>query len=467
MSLYHKTPCRLFLQQMASFPDFQLTYSMLSTVANRQKQNLACSPEGHSKKAGNPCPKTRLNRQNSSSACNLDKEGNLTIRRVAIYDKTTRYEFEKQRFGYFRTEEEFKDLITSKGSSYEALLNSYLKHTAATNRIKSCLAAKNIAYRVYKRLGLADKDMDKAMDWADAVITTGGDGTFLSAASKVKSRNKPFIGVNTRPQTSEGHLCISPYYSDNFDKALDLISQNKFKWLFRKRIRVTMNGQPSNFIPLQNSDVLPEIFRRRSPETTSAIHPVANKQAVLPALALNEVFIGESLSSIPSDYDIRIDDGEWEKQKSSGVCISTGTGSTAWSFSIISLHQETVRRVLQAAQDVGGEVGLLSDNGLVEKITERLKKSSTFDPSANKLLVSVRDPIQNHMFTCKSPHQFATKVSIRSRCWDATLCIDGHTSFTFDDGAIITLEMVQEDDLRTISLSSAHDDETPPPKARL
>ncbi len=35
------------------------------------------------------------------------------------------------------------------------------------------------------------------IDWADAVITAGGDGTFLLAASKVKTTKKPVIGVNT------------------------------------------------------------------------------------------------------------------------------------------------------------------------------------------------------------------------------------------------------------------------------
>ena len=35
--------------------------------------------------------------------------------------------------------------------------------------------------------------------WADAIITAGGDGTFLSAASKITDRNKPLIGLNTDP----------------------------------------------------------------------------------------------------------------------------------------------------------------------------------------------------------------------------------------------------------------------------
>ncbi|ETN81218.1 hypothetical protein NECAME_08698 [Necator americanus] len=44
----------------------------------------------------------------------------------------------------------------------------------------------------------------------------------------------------------------------------------------------------------------------------------------LPVLALNEVFIGESLSSRVSYYEIQIDNSKMVKQKSSGIAICTG-----------------------------------------------------------------------------------------------------------------------------------------------
>lgn len=39
----------------------------------------------------------------------------------------------------------------------------------------------------------------ECVDWADAVITAGGDGTFLSTATRIKNSNKPLIGINTAP----------------------------------------------------------------------------------------------------------------------------------------------------------------------------------------------------------------------------------------------------------------------------
>ena len=44
----------------------------------------------------------------------------------------------------------------------------------------------------------------------------------------------------------------------------------------------------------------------------------------LPVLALNEVFIGESLSSRVSYYELKVDSEKTVKQKSSGLTICTG-----------------------------------------------------------------------------------------------------------------------------------------------
>ena len=54
------------------------------------------------------------------------------------------------------------------------------------------------------------------------------------------------------------------------------------------------------------------------------------KQEFFPNLALNEVFVGESHAARVSYYDVQLDDGPLIKQKSSGMTICTGTGSTSW-----------------------------------------------------------------------------------------------------------------------------------------
>lgn len=47
---------------------------------------------------------------------------------------------------------------------------------------------------------------------------------------------------------------------------------------------------------------------------------------------------------------------------------------------------------------------------------------------------------------------FLLRVSVRSRCWDACMVVDGGTSFEFNDGAIASMLINKEDELRTVLL---------------
>lgn len=50
-----------------------------------------------------------------------------------------------------------------------------------------------IEYRLVQRWEYTDENIE----WADAIFSAGGDGTFLLAASKIRDRTKPLIGINT------------------------------------------------------------------------------------------------------------------------------------------------------------------------------------------------------------------------------------------------------------------------------
>lgn len=45
---------------------------------------------------------------------------------------------------------------------------------------------------------------------------------------------------------------------------------------------------------------------------------------------------------------------------------------------------------------------------------------------------------------------FATKIEVKSNCFDASLVVDGGVSFSFNDGTIALLEILPEDALRTV-----------------
>ena len=50
-------------------------------------------------------------------------------------------------------------------------------------------------------------------------------------------------------------------------------------------------------------------------------------------LCLNEVFAAEKDAAVTSMYKLEVDGKDMGKFKSSGIIISTGTGSSAWLFS--------------------------------------------------------------------------------------------------------------------------------------
>lgn len=148
-----------------------------------------------------------------------------------------------------------------------------------------------------------------------------------------------------------------------------------------------------------------------------------------------------------------MDDGPWEKQKSSGLSICTGTGSKAWSYNINKLVEQAVGEVLRIGKaQMGLDIPLSQE--LIEKVTDEYNKSLVFGPEEGRMIFSIREPIVNRVFSSSRQRGFANRVCVRSRCWDACMVVDGGTSFEFNDGAIATITMNEEDQLRTVLLEN-------------
>ena len=126
----------------------------------------------------------------------------------------------------------------------------------------------------------------------DLIITIGGDGTFLSASHFIK--NQLILGVNSNYKKSEGALLSITL--NQLKTKLKKILNNKYKIKQYTREQIS-------------------IFKKNHCTTTE--------------LALNEAFIGNINPHHPSNYQIKFK-SKTENQKSSGIVIATGTGSTAW-----------------------------------------------------------------------------------------------------------------------------------------
>ncbi|KAG9488411.1 hypothetical protein GDO78_007949 [Eleutherodactylus coqui] len=275
--------------------------------------------------------------------------------KVAVVTKTTRYEFEQQRYrSAGLSEDELRALVSAGGCKDLGCLWGDERRN------------EGIDVRVVKR-----RDYDEeTVRWADAIISAGGDGTMLLAASKVLDKFKPVIGVNTDPERSEGHLCLPVQYTRSFPEALHKLYRGEFRWQWRQRIRLFLEGTGINLTPVDLHE------QQLSLEQHSKAHSAGGQQVqssatisgphLLPVRALNEIFIGESLSSRASYYEISVDDGPWEKQKSSGLNVCTGTGSKAWSYNINKMAPQTVEEILNIVKR-NKIVNLSLDRDFVER----------------------------------------------------------------------------------------------------
>uniref|UniRef100_A0A8B9BDB3 NAD kinase 2, mitochondrial n=1 Tax=Anser brachyrhynchus TaxID=132585 RepID=A0A8B9BDB3_9AVES len=359
--------------------------------------------------------------------------GGFRPSRVAVVAKTTRYEFEQQRYRYAGlSEDDLRQLLALKGSNYAGLLERHRIHTKNVEHVVDSLRNERIEVRLVKRR----EYNEETVRWADAVISAGGDGTMLLAASKVFDKFKPVIGVNTDPERSEGHLCLPVRYTHSFPEALQKLYRGEFRWQWRQRIRLYLEGTGINPVPVDLHE------QQLSQEQHSRAHINERFQDqrsdisgphLLPVRALNEVFIGESLSSRASYYEISVDDGPWEKQKSSGLNVCTGTGSKAWSYNINKVANQAVEEILNI-------------------VTNDYNDSLLYSPEEPKMFFSIREPIVNRVFSSSRQRGFSSKVCVRSRCWDACMVVDGGTSFEFNDGAIASILIDTEDALCTVLL---------------
>ena len=342
-------------------------------------------------------------------------------------------------------------------------------HKATEAKLLSSLKARGVEVRCLQRQSYDNHHID----WADVIFTAGGDGTFLLGASKITNRLKPVIGFNTDPTRSEGYLCLPKKCSENVDDALDAIFSGKFRWMFRRRLRVTVSGEQNKIyappVELHNQQLQYPEYRYidlLSEQSVNAKdHPlkeeydcVTNKKLssrVLPVLALNEVFFGESLSSRVSYLEVKFDqDSDFIKTRNSGLCISTGTGSTSWTYNINKLTNQSVESLMRIIFETGLPINF-KDKELIETVTSKFNNELLFNPEMNLMSYTIRDPISmiHHPSDLeRRPRGKAQKIQVKSKCFEACLVIDGSLSYKFNDGAHASVEIRDEDALRTIQL---------------
>jgi len=178
-------------------------------------------------------------------------------------------------------------LIIEKTSADERRSGRARHATAAERRRSLRLVTRALDSRGI-RFRRADRFAIPRVSGFDMVIAFGGDGTFLAAAHK--AGEVPILGVNAAPDHSVGFFCAAK--PATFDEVLETIISGRLKLRMAPLIEVICGN-------------------RR-----------------LPCLALNDVLFAGSSPAETVRYTIAAM-GRRERQKSSGIWISAGPGSTA------------------------------------------------------------------------------------------------------------------------------------------
>ncbi|KPI96562.1 UPF0465 protein C5orf33 [Papilio xuthus] len=347
----------------------------------------------------------------SSTRRHGSKDGNTRLKmdKCLIVSKVTRYEYERHSHDYI-SDSELETVLRKRGSDYDSMLANHKEQKAFEENVAKRLREMGHQVEMASRLTYNDE----LINWCDVVVPCGGDGTFLLAASRVRDANKPVIGFNSFPHKSVGRLCLPTWCSNDVKGALHALKEGRFRWMRRSRIRTTITCEAKvldtitpvdlhtlhycRYPPMSNIHENQDAHTREH-DVTAANSPTLSTK-VLPFLALNEVFIGESVTSRVSLLRLQIDNGQWTHTKSSGLCVTTGTDSDQLAYSV--------------------------------------REYITFEEWPVPRGLRVRDR--------------AAAVRVRSHCTDAGLVIDGSVSFPFNDGTQAALTVHPEDSLMTVQM---------------
>ena len=216
--------------------------------------------------------------------------------------------YKKSRFDlYFkeRKNAHYQKLEEEGHAQIEALRSAHEENQKTIEFVKAVLKRKNANVRVRYRARVTREDTEGRL-----VITVGGDGTLLDAASKVL--HSPILGVNSDTDRSVGFLCAAD--RDNFEDIFDSIVARRLKPTKITRLQARLNGE--------------------------VLRPV-----------LNEVLVAHKNPAATSRFILTFS-GQKAVFKSSGIWVSTAVGSTA------------------AIRSADGEIQILEDERLQVLVRE-------------------------------------------------------------------------------------------------
>lgn len=201
---------------------------------------------------------------------------------ILLVVKQSKYEWEKEKFSL--SHDKIVKKYSKERANINAILSSYERQLEVRNMVKSIIPYDDMCFMADAPKYLSNGDYD-------LVMVLGGDNSFTFVSHSVK--DTPILGVNSDPGRSVG--CLTRWAINSIEDVSNLVTLltlGKFdiqKWT---RIEATIDGNPI-------------------------------------VQASNEYYFGERMANKMSRHVLVYKGIEYE-QKSSGIIIASGAGSTGW-----------------------------------------------------------------------------------------------------------------------------------------
>lgn len=201
-----------------------------------------------------------------------------TFKKICLVHKRSLF----QKYILDEERKQLKALYHDSHLSTQSLKRAHDEHNRSIDLVKKVLSKHKMNYKIEQRHEVSN------LENYDLIITVGGDGTFLRSSHFV--RDQPILGVNSSPHHSVGALCS--IHAKEFPQKFAAILAGNYECKYLPRMKISINDEP------------------------------------VPNEAVNDVLFTNHNPAATSRYFIRLG-RKIEEHKSSGVWVSTQTGSTA------------------------------------------------------------------------------------------------------------------------------------------
>jgi len=336
---------------------------------------------------------------------------------VLVSLKRTRLEAESIRLNLIG--EALERDLKQRGFNVKNLLRSHDAHHRSFEQVRKALDSRGINFSVEFAKSLNPEQLKDV----DFVISVGGDGTLLETAQLVKTSHTPMLGINSDPESSTGKLCAYALrHKHDFDHCMHRIERGNFSWFYRSRVGLVMITKDGSHIQSERS-------------------------------ALNEILVAEKDVCRPTMHQTKIDDDAFGPvQRSCGVLVCSGSGSTAWMHSAASVRVDDAELILEAA-------GAYDFKHLANRVSNVVNREFILPPSSSNVMYFIRELLYPSIPSVSSVSRregsepprrgFANSVSVRSLGFDTYVFLDGLANIPVENGTTCVMQIHPERSLRT------------------